>query len=227
MRLRLLALAFLPLLAGCLGGAQGPEPEAGPTTAATAATTGPGAPPPAPPAVPLTDTLHFLEAPHMSGRVPTAPEPIRQALPSAYADLTGASLLEWRLPRPAAPAVTGEVTLWVDVQGTVVNAGYAQAGGCFWILWIAVESEDGGQPAEIGACLIELPVVPTGVRQLRFQLPTLETAGVEGPRLVLGLQTTAAPSSTGTVDVLAGSFDRASAARIDGLQVPVDTETLL
>lgn len=174
-----------------------------------------------------TDTLHLLEAPHMAGRVPSSDVVLRQAIPSAYGNPGGSSLpIEWTMPRPDLPALTGEVAIWVEVQGTVANAGYAQAGGCFWIVWIAIVDEQGGQ-TEIGSCQLDAPIVEPGVRQVRWELPAFDVRDAVGTALVIGLQTTAAPGTGGAVTLLSGTKESDSILQLDGLQVPLDTTTLL
>src|SRR5687768_211375 len=110
--------AWLCLVSVLAAGCTSAPPEPGSTATHTVTAVETRAP------VLLTDTLHLLDAPHLAATLPEATQEIVLDVPTR-----GDQALEWTMPRPQSPlTVAAKVTLWVQVEGTVLN-GVAPNGG--------------------------------------------------------------------------------------------------
>ena len=201
------------MAAGCASAP--PEPEA--TTTHTVAATETAS------AFSVTDTLHLLDAPHLAATLPEGAQDLVLDVPTRGGD----QALQWTMPRPESPlTVAATVTLWVDVQGTVVNGASPNGGGdCFWTLVLLI---DGEAPASAGACVEEPVTVPTGIRQLVVEIPPLDTSMLKGTKLGLGLFATALASSPdSSIHLLTGTPEHDSLFTVQGLEVPLDMQTVL
>lgn len=226
----LVVALFLVLLSGCSTGPEAEEAVRSPTATMTST---------APVAVRLTDTLHLLAPPHMAGELPDGGSLIRTYVPSDLDNLDagGAVVPAWRLPRPDLETLMLDLTLWVDVQGTVSNpprpaisgaAPFVRLHNCFWTLDLAIEHADGSRTGLSGRCFTEPEVVPTGPRILEFEQAVVpEVPLALGDSLVVSLSTYGAYGPDSTVEVLSGVPEHDSTLTIERLQLPVKTQTLL
>ncbi len=178
----------------------------------------------------LTDTLHLLDAPHLAATLNPQSSAFRAPIPSA-ADSFGGLLgvnptLKWSLPRPNMTALAGSAVVWVEVQGTVVHQDATNP--CFWLLTLRLDSDDGGIYQQSGGCVEEPTVVPEGIRPVQFTFEGVDFSGFEAETLSFQLSTTAAPLAPGaSVTALTGTLEYDGLLTIAGLQVPLDTQTLL
>lgn len=215
--------AFVVPLAGC---STGPDPAEEPLPL-TPATTSPARALP----IPQTDTLHFLDEPHMAASLPRDGAVVRTRIPSDTNLLTGTlDIPTWRLPPLDLSQLRATVRLVVDVQGVVTPYGYSTFGGataCFWNVAVMVEGNDPTMYDHVThLCLREGPVVPTGVRVLEMALPEAMLMSVQGQPLVIVVWASSIESPDATVDLLSGTADADSTLTIERLQVPLETLTL-
>jgi hypothetical protein len=214
----LVAAALLVLsLSGCSSGpeTQGPTTP-GPTFTATAQ--------PVADQVVRTDTMHFLDAPHMTGSVPTASEPLRVPLKPIAANDPRSSIVVWSLPRPQGLGLLEvEFHLFIEVEGTFVNADPG-GGDCFWNATLHVRDADSS--TWIVECGAEGPLVQPGIRELRF-VGQNDISQVGGGELQVELLMAAPPTPGAAAFLLTGTPDHDSSLTIAGLQLPIDTQTLL
>lgn len=223
--LRALSLAVcMFLLAGCSTSA--PPLGQNPTPTMTA---DPG--PVAAPEPLLTDTLHLLDSPEMTALVPTGDEVIRVPVRAKGIPVSmGAVERDWRHPRPEnVTTLTGSLTLWVDVQGTVSNPHPAEP--CFWTVHVYVPTTSSGGGL-VGMdttrmCASEPAVVPVGVRSLQFTLPDADIPSGAGDTLVLHIDANGVLAPGASIDVLTGTPEYDSQLTLLGLQVELPTQALL
>lgn len=216
------------LLGGCLDGSD-PEPTTSTTSTQTfTAIADPGFPV----GEPLTDILYLLDSPHVTAAVPTGTDPMRVPVTSTAVPVTidGASPKNWTLPRPGTlDFVLGTALIYIDVQGVVSNPSPADE--CFWRFNLYVPAAAGSGNVGVGTdhsvCKPEPAVVQPGVRELSVSFPGQPVPDGAGDRLVLVITSNAVMGPGATVDVLAGSVDYPSRVTINGLQVPLTTQTLL
>jgi len=227
--LRVVALGscLLMALAGCSGG---PDPPSGTETSSPAASSS-SRPAVAVPLAPvLTDTLHLLDAPHMAATLNPRSQPFRTLVPSAadaFAGLLGAAPLpKWTLPETNLTAFAGSVVVWVEVDGFVAHQDATNP--CFWQLAIRLERDDGGFYQQSGGCVPEPAVVPEGIRAIEFPFEGIDFSAFNGTTVAIQLTTSSLVAAPGaTVSALSGTLDYDSTMTVRGLQVPLDTQTLL
>lgn len=215
--LRNVALAcILVLVAGCSsGGSPEANPHPVPTSSSQSETTNVQP-------IPLTDTLYFLDAPHMSGtltqqelRVPL--KPVNVANPES-------SIVRWTLPRPEdLVRLDVQVHLWIEVTGTYPNAD-PSGGECFWSASISVAGSDASNYLVL--CAAEGPVVQQGIREVTFSGQT-SIADLDGDEIEIAVVMSAPETPGATAHLLAGTDEFPSLVTIVGLQLPLDTQTLL
>ena len=219
----LLVLAPL-LLAGCFSSSPATSTtQAQPTTMSLATTT---APVHAPKAT-VTDSLHLLDPPHLLAGASdrTTDIVLHVASITEVAAGTG-SALEWRLPRPATLAsITTNYTLWVDVEGTVLNPE-STSSGCFWNIVMLVQQDDGSSTG-MPVCVQEPAVLSTGIRALHASFADFDIRNAPGKTIVLQILTTGTYGPGATVDLLTGTPQHDSQFSIKDLAFPIDTTTLL
>jgi hypothetical protein len=215
--LRMVALGscLLMALAGC---SSGPGSDDGPVATASSSSRSvlTFAPPP-----PTTDTLHMVQAPHLAAAAPTGTEPIRHDVPTLYA--ADVKDLVWTMPRPDLAVLSAEIHLWVDVQGTVANGAANRS--CFWEVNLRVIQADGSYHFIYG-CAAEPDVPQPGVREVVVEID-FDIAALAGDLVGIGLQTEAILSPGASMTLLTGTSEYDSRVTIEGLQLPLDTTTLL
>lgn len=212
-------------LAGCSTGQEvaieTPTPSATSSSAAASV---------APPVPLLTDTLYLLDAPHMAATLNARTEPFRSPVPSAADQVSGilgaSPILKWSMPRPNLTALAGSAIIWVDVQGFVAHQDATNP--CFWQLSLRLDRDDGGFYATSAGCVEEPAVVPEGIRAIEFAFEGIDVSSFVGEELSIQLTTTALAAAPGaTVSALSGSLEHDSRLTVVGIQVPLDTQTLL
>lgn len=174
---------------------------------------------------PRTDTLFLLDPPHLAGQLPGGDATIRTQVPS---DLYPGNvpLPTWVLPRPAVPELVTSISIWVEVQGVVTN--YANpTGGCFWFVALHFEDESGPLNNVASACAPEPGIVPEGIREVVIDVPETDIQNLAGVRLAATVVTYGTYTPGARADILSGTADHPSAITIAGLQLPIDTQTLL
>lgn len=218
--MRLLALAAVStfLLAGCSGA----DPAAPAPTSTSAA---PVPQPDVPEPVLLTDTLHFADAPHLTGAAPTGNDPIRVPIePIAPEATAGIAKATWELPRPDGLDVfMFQAKLYIEVKGTFVNL---DQNGCFWSVFITVHSGN-GEGSSAPYCGVAGPTVNSGLHEVAVANRGWDLSDEPGRHIRLKLSMTTAPTPGSTATLLTGAIDTDSTITIDGLQLPIDTRTLL
>jgi hypothetical protein len=223
--MRVLVVAMLSVmgLAGCSSSPPSSD-EAGPVEVVTSTATLSLLPP----AEPTTDTMYLLEAPHMTATLPPADPLLRTPVPSVFEGPGAASWAEWLLPRGGVGVLEGNVTLWVEVRGAVVNPNLPFMGNdpCFWSVTLVAYRSDGGYNA-VGDCADEPNVVPEGIREIRVEFSAVDISDVQGDTLALWVSNSGIASDGATVEVLAGSPEYPSRLALRGLELPLDTRTLL
>jgi hypothetical protein len=122
--------------------------------------------------------------------------------------------------------------LTVEVEGTVTGSvsipPSTTGNSCFWTISIDIVHGDGRLEEVWGFCVQEPMVVPTGVRVLDLSLGApIDMPPSAGDRLAISVATFGTRSPGATVDLLSGTTDSDSTFLIQGLQVPIDTQTLL
>jgi len=235
MRILLLAFACL-LVSGCFSGPSTPTLAASsaPPTTTTTTTSHASAI-----VVPLTtDTLHFATAPDLVPARPDGASDIVTRLPTPFqpdpAVASGKSAyLVWTFDLPTdLPALKANVTLWVDVEGSVLGDPFPSAGGCFWNLALQVHTDAPAfalsMPADLtSACVKEPLQVPTGVRAITFDLPLAQTTLQKGTRLDISIDANAEPAPGSLVAMLSGTAQHDSQITITGLGAPLSASALI
>lgn len=205
----------------------GPSPEPSMPESDTATSSTPTEPPT--PAIVLTDVLHLLDAPHLAADLNVARyEPYRNEVPGVSEALAGTfgvlQALRWSMPMPELPQLTGSIVLWVEVEGVVTHDATEP---CFWQVSWRVDNADGFVEVS-GACGEEPTVVPTGIRALELDLQSYTAPyGFVGQTLSIQISSTALPSPDGRVNVLSGTTYNDSLLTIEGLQLPLDFQSVL
>lgn len=209
-------------LAGCSSGVE-------PTIAQPASSSSSTAPPVLADLV-RTDTLYLLESPHLAGALPTGGAIIRTYVPTDLDSLEGAQVPvfpKWTLPRPDLAELEVTIRLWIDVQGVVTNPPRG-AFNCFWSFSFFIEHNDGTRTGLTSYCSPDAPVVPTGIRMQEHSfVETPDLAVGRGDRLGFDINTYGAYAPDASVDILSGTAEFDSSFTITGLQLPIDTQTLL
>lgn len=209
-------------LAGC---SSGPEPGLEQPAASSSSSA-----PPTLPDIVRTDTLYLLDSPHLAGALPADGATIRTYVPTDLDSLEGAQVPEWpkwTLPRPDLAELEVTIRLWIDVQGVVTNPPRG-AFNCFWSFAFFIEHNDGTRTGLTNYCSPEAPVVPTGIKmQERSFVVTPDLAVGRGDRLGFDLNTYGAYAPDASSDVLSSTAEFDSSLSIAGLQLPIDTQTLL
>ena len=175
--------------------------------------------------VPKTDRLYLLDAPHMAGTIPAGGAEHRTLLPSYL--VTDEDPPLWTLPRPELGVYHVTASLWVDVQGTHANPN-SPTGGCFWIISLRISSDNGFYAWGSECPAHEAATVAPGIRELQVTFPAIDVADVPGNQvslLVTGGSGTSSPGST--IELLSGSAEHPSWLAIEGMQLPLDTQTYL
>ncbi|HUR61003.1 MAG TPA: hypothetical protein VM286_01390 [Candidatus Thermoplasmatota archaeon] len=173
---------------------------------------------------------------------PTGSSDIVAAVPSPF-DSSGASnsaagkspYLIWTFTLPGDLSVLmANMTLWVDVEGTVVGDPFPTANGCFWNAMIQVHQDPQSLPGQLAppsaltsTCGVEPLQVPTGIRALQLKFPVAQGTLAKGTQLDLALNSNAFASPAAHVDMLTGSTVHDSQISLQGLQMPLDPEGLL
>lgn len=222
------AALLLLLLAGCSSSPDA-EVDADPATPAPTYTTvvgeavGPR----------FTDALHLLARPDVTPKAPTGPNDIRLPVPGFRDQLAGSAsqgaverqVWAYELPRDF-DGLVGNATLWVEVQGTVLNNPNPLAGGCFWSLSLFTGGPTGeGYPV---GCLPEPATVATGIRELQFPIDLPSVSLSAGTRLEFEFYTNDfGRSPDAAIDVLTYSVAHDSRIRFVGLELPLDDSLLL
>lgn len=210
-----LAVALFLVLAGC---SSRPEAPAAPVPAVTTVATS------TPEPVVLTDTLHFLDAPHMAAAAPTGGEPLRVPLKPITPGNTADSIVQWVLPRPEGlNLLTIELRLFIEVEGTYANAD-PSGGECFWSMALHVAGSE-GDTWEI-LCAGEGPIVQPGIREIHLT-ETHDITGVGGAELQFDILMATPPNPSAAAFLLTGSTEYDSSLTVAGLQLPLHTRTLL
>lgn len=208
MRTALAVLAVAALLAGC-----SQAPDATPTPAAVALPSPTLAPPVLPTA---TDTLHLLAAPYLTPTPPTGTTDTAIAVPSVFQAAT--NVLQWTVTLPKAMSVlSGNATLWVDVEGTVLGDPFPTSNGCFWSAFLTA---DPAQAAPTSACVAEPLQVQDGVRAIQLAFPPAQVAFPAGTTLYLQLTSNSEQAPGSSVLVLTGSHAHDSQVTIHALELP-------
>ena len=210
-------LALLALsLAGCSsGGGSDVQPSA----------SGSAMPPPQPdvtaPAS-LTDTLYFLDAPHLAATLPVSGSGHETAVPEGVT----AESAEWSLPRPGLDSLQANATIWVDIRGSHIHTG-APSGGCFWAVGLRLYAADGTFVETAAPCPAqEEAVVEPGIRALQVTFDPLDIASFDGETVSISIS--AGQNSPGSsIHVLGGTREYPSQLTIVGVQLPLDMTTLL
>jgi hypothetical protein len=222
-------------VAGCLGGNRGTDDVApSASIAPPSSSTAPSAMAPA-----TTGELHILPGAVLTTLRPTAGEAQRIPIPSPASLATfiannagsGSDPAQWNFTWPENRGmVRGNISLVVDVEGTVVN-GFAplasNATTCFIqfdILFMDPSQGPGGnQPPGVYACDYEPAVVPTGVRTLHFPFevgPSRYGKGFGVSMSITGLATAQSPDAR--VDLLTGSVQQDSTVTFEAVGWPAD-----
>lgn len=219
----LAALAFL-LLAGCSSAPEAPDAsEADPGRPTYTTVVGQSS------ARLPTDTLHLLSWPAWTTTAPKDPNPLR--LPIEPFATQSASLYfddGWDYTwEEGKTGLVGNLSVWVEVVGSVTNAAHPLNGGCFWSFSLVVGSYETGDFHGLD-CVPEAGTVAPGIRQLvvPFDLAGLAVAPGTPVHWEMHVQDLSrAPGAE--VNVLTGSTQYDSTLSILGLQLPVDPSLLL
>ncbi|HUR25052.1 MAG TPA: hypothetical protein VM327_03440 [Candidatus Thermoplasmatota archaeon] len=222
----LAALAFL-LFAGCSSAPSHDEAGADPSqprptfTTVVGQSTGPV----------YTDTLHLLDRPSSTPNAPTGHKPLRLPVdPFAQQAASGYFDDSWDYTWDHdVNGLVGNLTLWVDVTGEVVNDPnpLSNQGDCFWSFAIVIGSFETGDFHGLD-CITEPTTVQPGIRQL---VVPFELAGVLVPAKTpvhWEMHTQDLSRSPGTeIAVLTASMDYDSHLSLVGLSLPVDPSLVL
>lgn len=174
-----------------------------------------------PPSPSLTDTLHFLDAPHLAGTLANGQPEIRLPIPS---NVPGSEPLQWSLPRPAAlEMLQARVHLFVDVQGTLPNTG---ANGCFWYVSLLVPFGDDSYYVD-PMCATEGPLVQAGLHELVLSNTGFDLHKMQADHILIQLSIDSVPPPGASATLVTGTSATDGTITIDGLQLPLDTQTLL
>jgi hypothetical protein len=76
-------------------------------------------------------------------------------------------------------------------------------------------------------CIPQPETLPTGIHELQVTFPGRPVPADAGDRLVLSLTSSAAMAPGSSIHVLSGSTQFNSRITLNGLQVPLDTQTYL
>lgn len=181
----------------------------------------------------LTDTMHLLDAPHVTGQAPTGHEPIRVAVPTRGVPVTidAPPNANWTIPRPPElTTLAATIVFWVDVEGVVSNANPSDP--CFWRVNLYSPDPNAGQGGGVvttsnnDLCAAEPAVLAAGIRTLTFELPARNIPGNgETLRLIANANAILGPGAT--FEFLTGAVETDSTVTVLGLQLPVTTHTLL
>jgi len=229
--LLVVALASL-VLAGC----SGPSPDAQTPSSSTSKSTSSTAPAHLVPKLPITtDTLHFAGA-DLSPAAPKGQEDDVTPIPTPFqasAVTQGSAAATWVLTLPHdLPSLKANLTLWVDVEGTVFGDPFPSAGGCFWNVGIEAHRANPNTNTTLPtaftqACAKEPLQVPTGIRAITIDLPLAQVAFSQGTVLDLTLDANSIPSPSSTVALLSGTPQHDSQITIQGLGAPLDAAALI
>lgn len=217
------AALLLTALSGC-SGEPGTDETLPSTTATGGATTA---------LVPIvrTDSLHFLEPPHLAGMLPENGALIRTPLPSDLGSFPGpVQVVTWDLPAVELVSLRASVRFVVEVNGVITPYSYpiglVVAGACVWNVAIHVEGSDPFFESLTQRCFRETGAVVSGVRVLEGVLPSVDLPAMADERLQLSIWVQGAYSPGATVDLLSGLPESDSSVTIERLQVPLNTRTL-
>ena len=229
-------LAVVPLLAGCFGGDDGGDASPGSASPQTFVSK---VGEPEPPKVPeSTSTLHFLGGHTLTTIPPDAFEPARVPITSpAGAPMQLADILvggntdvsQWNFTWPVDQGVVkGSATLFVEVDGLVVNGGAAgdpAQDACFWHFTFSIldsdpQSENGGSTL---VCFAEPFLVPEGPRTLTFdfELPASTYGAGYSAHVSVGSYAVA-QSPDARVDLLTGARNHDSRITLESVGWPLD-----
>ncbi|MHB1260536.1 MAG: hypothetical protein ACYC2H_02345 [Thermoplasmatota archaeon] len=218
----ILAMALLVVsLSGCSSGPELSTPSMTPSVTDSTTTS---SLPPKP--VIRTDTLHLLNSPHMAGTLPPNGELVRTAIQSQSRLAAAGDQATWSLPAPGLTDLQNKFVIYVDIEGVVTT--WTATPVCFWAIDMDIVHADGTAETLDDYCFPEQAVAPTGTRRLEFDIPqVLASPPLAGDRLVVTVEAFATYAPGATVDLLSGVADTDSTWTIEGLQIPIDTETYL
>ena len=202
-------------------------PTSSPTASITSAIQGPTT-------AALTDTLHLLDAPHVTGLAPDLAEPLRTPLQSTAGTVqtTPVDYKDWQMPRPATLTyLTGTARFWIEYQGTVVAN---PVDSCFWRISLHVANNTtapNGNPTTISmtdaVCVGEPEALPTGIRALEVTFPGRPIPDGSAANMTLEITHSGRLAPGASVNLLSGTIDHDSTLTLNGLQVPLTTQTYL
>lgn len=184
---------------------------------------------------PLTDTLHLLEAPHVAGTLSANGEVLRSPVQSTSGSPrpAGVEYHSWELPRPEALTyVVGTARFWIEFEGSNVNA--VPIDTCFWrvnLSFVRTNTTGGGNP--VGAtmtddvCVAQPEALPTGIHELTISFPGRPVPADAGDKLRLWITSSSFMAPGAGVHVLSGTPEYDSTITLNGLQVPLATQTYL
>lgn len=206
------------LIAGCSDPSTPDSPTAPTQTVATS--TAP------PPPIIRTDDLHLVEAPHLVGTLHTSPVEVRTPIVKTGLNEVAMSA-EWSLPAPEMTDLRATLHVFIDIQG-VVSAASTKPTLCFLGVAMAIEHADGTRDTLTSYCRGSYAVAPMGVQEHVFDVPqTLDALPVPGDRLVFHVEIIGTFAPGATAEVVSGTPETDSKLTIQGLQIPIDTETYL
>ncbi|MEA3166878.1 MAG: hypothetical protein QOJ26_1752, partial [Thermoplasmata archaeon] len=213
-------LVLAASLAGCSGGGDSGG-DAQPTLSSTMTST---APPPPP--LPTSDTMHFLDAPHMAPALPDGSTEVATPVTVGNFGQGGQGPngqgAEWRHSVERPTNVTGgEVNVWIEVKETLFEQpDNPVRPNCSWSLTVEIGSDI--DPIE--ACVQEPagPINP-GTKELVFQLPVSSPIELEANETItVRLERSGfSLSANNAVDALSGSAEHDSGIRLAGLKEPI------
>ena len=187
-----------------------------------------------------TDIIRFAMAPNLTT---VAPHQIKALRVPVFSPLAAGSALSlkpstWNFtwPKDRTTAIVWNLTLWVDVEGTVLGQTTVppNANGTyrFWNV-VIVMGEPGAQPRDDsksrggGIDFWEPQTVPNGVRELRASITLPAAAFAKGWFVSVSLQTAATFIAPGaTVDLLTASTEYDSRMQVSDLQLPLEIQRL-
>lgn len=223
--LALLSLSVL-LLAGCAGGrADEPPGEAAGSASPRTYKTVVGQST----AQAYTDTLHLLAWPASTTEAPKDAAPLRIPIePFATQAASGYFNDGWDYTwAEGTTGLAGNLTVWVEVVGSVTNAAHPLNGGCFWSFSLVIGSYETGDFHGL-PCVPEAGTVAPGIRQLVVPFDLSGIAVPAGTPVHWEMHVQDLSRAPGAeVNVLTASTQYDSTLTIAGLQLPLDPSLLL
>jgi hypothetical protein len=171
-----------------------------------------------------------MDAPHIRATPPQGNDEIRVPVRSNAIPVStdGGVTRNWTIPRPPALSfLTGTARFFIEVQGVVVNPN--QSDPCFWraYLYAPVDSSSGTVVGtDHSACASEAAVLPAGTHAITVTFAGQPIPAGAADHLVLVLVNNAVLAPGASVSVVTGTPDVDSTVSINGLQLPITTQTL-